>query len=139
MAVALFGFWCREAETVRRAAVLAATWVCLMREDAVRLYLGDAAAFRIYVGPRDAFVVLLASIFFACTAVPSGPPRSMELTRVPLSMHATTLLVSILHLLDDELSRRGPLVPPPATPVKGEMRAHVKQRVCRPRAAHATL
>jgi hypothetical protein len=31
----------------------------------------------------------------------------MELTRVPLSMHATTLLVSILHLLDDELSRNG--------------------------------
>src|SRR5713226_1491223 len=110
-----------------------------MREDDVCLYRGDAAAFPRLARPWATFVVLLTAIFFACTAVASGPPRSMELTRVPLSMHATTLLVSILHLLGDELSRRGPLVPPPATPVKGEMRAHVKQRVCRPRAAHATL
>jgi len=45
MAVALFGFRCKEEEAVRGAAVLAATWVCLMREDGVRLYQGDVAAF----------------------------------------------------------------------------------------------
>jgi len=48
---------------------------------------------------RDTFVVFLTAIFLACTTVAKGLPRSVALAREPLSMHATTLLVIIPHLL----------------------------------------
>src|SRR5262245_10753625 len=109
----------------------------LAREGDWRPCWIDTASFRGPAGTWGTFAVFLTAIFLACTAVARGPPRSSVLTRVPLSVHATTLLVSIPHLLDDELPR-GPFLPSAARSVKGEMRVHVKQGVCRRRAARAT-
>jgi hypothetical protein len=118
MAEAFLTFFCGKRRT-GETGTFAAQRTLFPRSDGLRCW-GGAGVFRMPPETRDTFVVFLTASFLACTTGTSGPSRSMVLTRVPLSMHATTLLVSIPHLLADELSRDGLLYPLWRYPSRGK-------------------